>query len=112
MMATHPEVQRKAQAEIDVVVGSGRLPNINDREALPYVNHLIIEVLRINPIAPLVPHSLDQDDVCTPLYLSPLCFFNNTLDLPGISHPEGSLGNGKPLVGIYMERYLGYTFDR
>lgn len=62
MMATHPEVQRKAQAEIDVVVGSGRLPNINDREALPYVNHLIIEVLRINPIAPLVPHSLDQDD--------------------------------------------------
>ncbi|KDR74760.1 hypothetical protein GALMADRAFT_157349 [Galerina marginata CBS 339.88] len=63
MMARHPEVQRKAQAEIDSVVGIRRLPNINDKEQLPFVGQVIKEVYRINPVAPLVPHSLDIDDV-------------------------------------------------
>ncbi|THH00805.1 hypothetical protein EW026_g1781 [Hermanssonia centrifuga] len=63
MMARHPEIQRKAQAEIDSVVGHERLPDINDRDSLPYISQLITEVLRFNPIAPIVPHSLDEDDV-------------------------------------------------
>lgn len=35
-MTLHPEVQRKAQAEIDAVIGNDRLPNFEDREDLPY----------------------------------------------------------------------------
>ncbi|KIK58930.1 hypothetical protein GYMLUDRAFT_202199 [Collybiopsis luxurians FD-317 M1] len=63
MMARHPEIQRKAQNEIDAVVGHDRLPNWKDHERLPYVRQIIDEVLRINPSAPLIPHGIDQDDV-------------------------------------------------
>ncbi|KAF9007490.1 cytochrome P450 [Cyathus striatus] len=60
----HPEVQRKAQAEIDTVVGNSRLPDISDRENLPYVNSVMKEVMRWLLVMPLaLPHRLVQDDV-------------------------------------------------
>ncbi|EPT02822.1 hypothetical protein FOMPIDRAFT_54955 [Fomitopsis schrenkii] len=63
-MMCSPDAQAKAQAEIDRVVGSERLPSLSDREQLPYVRALTWEVLRWQPIAPLgVPHRLTQDDV-------------------------------------------------
>ncbi|KAI0748083.1 cytochrome P450 [Daedaleopsis nitida] len=63
MMALHPEIQRKAQDEIDKVVGTSRLPTMEDRENLPYLNCIIKEVLRYGTIVPLMPHSLDVDDI-------------------------------------------------
>lgn len=51
-MTLHPEVVKKAQAEIDVVVGNDRLPTFEDREYLPYVDALIKEVLRWNTVVP------------------------------------------------------------
>lgn len=42
----YPEVQRRAQEEIDRVVGTDRLPSFEDWDQLPYVNALCIEVLR------------------------------------------------------------------
>ena len=52
-MAMHPDVQRKAQAEIDAVVGQDRLPDFSDRAKLPYVNAIIEETLRWHSITPL-----------------------------------------------------------
>ena len=52
-MVMHPEVQRKAQAEIDRVVGNDRFPTIADHANLPYVNAVAKEVLRWGPIVPL-----------------------------------------------------------
>ena len=52
-MMTHPEVQRKAQAEIDRVIGSDRFPTLADQPDLPYVDALVKEVLRWNPVTPL-----------------------------------------------------------
>ena len=52
-MMMHPEAQRKAQAEIDKVVGSDRLPTLADQPSLPYVDALVKEVFRWNPVAPL-----------------------------------------------------------
>lgn len=43
-MVLHPHVMHKAQAEIDAVVGRGRLPNSGDRDKLPYVQALMREV--------------------------------------------------------------------
>ncbi|KAF9810818.1 hypothetical protein IEO21_06766 [Rhodonia placenta] len=40
-MGLYPEVQKKAQAELDTVVEAGKLPDYNDRPNLPYVNALI-----------------------------------------------------------------------
>jgi cytochrome P450 len=52
-MTLFPEVQKKAQAEIDAVVGNDRLPSFSDRSQLPYVDALAKEVLRWNVVAPL-----------------------------------------------------------
>ena len=45
-MLVHPEVQRKAQDEIDRVVGVGRLPDFSDRDSLPYLDCVIQECRR------------------------------------------------------------------
>ncbi|KAJ4387460.1 hypothetical protein N0V93_008052 [Gnomoniopsis smithogilvyi] len=61
-MILFPEVQKKAQEEIDTVVGSDRLPQFGDRDNLPYVNALVNEVFRWHPVAPLaVPHKVDEE---------------------------------------------------
>ncbi|EPS98969.1 hypothetical protein FOMPIDRAFT_1125292 [Fomitopsis schrenkii] len=63
-MMCYPEVQRKAQAEIDRVVGTDRLPSIADREQLPYIRALCWEVLRWQTNVPVgLPHCSAQDDV-------------------------------------------------
>lgn len=63
-MALHPHVQKKAQAELDAVVGAGRLPTHADRECLPYMNAVVKEVLRWHPVGPLgVAHASTADDV-------------------------------------------------
>lgn len=55
-MTLNPEVQKKAQAEIEAVIGTDRLPTTEDRENLPYVNAVLLEVLRWNNVAPLGTH--------------------------------------------------------
>ncbi|KAI0069200.1 cytochrome P450 [Artomyces pyxidatus] len=63
-MTLYPETQRKAQAEIDAVVGSDRLPTFSDRPNLPYVEALFSETLRWGTVAPLgVPHIVSADDI-------------------------------------------------
>ncbi|KAF4498982.1 O-methylsterigmatocystin oxidoreductase [Fusarium agapanthi] len=59
-----PEAQKKAQHEIDEVIGTERLPTLSDRQSLPYVNALVKEVLRWHPVGPMcLPHTTSQDDV-------------------------------------------------
>ena len=63
-MTLFPEVQRKAQEEIDRVIGTDRLPTFEDREDLPYVDAVVKEVLRWHPVAPMgVPHVSTEDDI-------------------------------------------------
>ncbi|ERT02455.1 cytochrome P450 monooxygenase [Sporothrix schenckii 1099-18] len=61
-----PEPMRKAQAELDAVVGRQRSPDWDDHDAgrLPYVNALVKEVLRWRSVAIIggQPHSPTQDD--------------------------------------------------
>ncbi|KAI0635410.1 cytochrome P450 [Trametes polyzona] len=52
-MALHPEKLRKAQEELDRVIGVERLPRITDRVNLPYVDALIKETMRWRPVVPL-----------------------------------------------------------
>ena len=49
-MVLYPDVQRKAQEELDRVVGRDRLPDLSDRDALPYVNAVLKEIFRWQPI--------------------------------------------------------------
>ena len=52
-MALHPEKLRKAQAELDDVLGTERMPKISDKVNLPYVNAVIKETMRWHPALPL-----------------------------------------------------------
>ena len=62
-MAMYPDVQRKAQAELDAVIGQDRLPRISDMKSLPYVNALIKECSRWIPVAPLgFPRMCTEED--------------------------------------------------
>lgn len=64
VMSLFPEAQRKAQEEIDRVIGTDRLPTLADRERLPYVSAVMSECLRFHPIAPMgLPHEATADDV-------------------------------------------------
>lgn len=45
-MLLRPHVQRKAQDEIDKVVGKRVIPDLSDREALPFVEAVMQETLR------------------------------------------------------------------
>lgn len=63
-VTVYPNVLKKAQAEIDRVVGSDRLPTFNDRMSLPCIDWIVWECLRWNPVTPLgLAHSTTEDDV-------------------------------------------------
>ncbi|TFY81085.1 hypothetical protein EWM64_g2923 [Hericium alpestre] len=66
----HPDVQRWAQNELDVMVGRDRLPSFADRQDLRYVNAICREVLRWKLVAPLgLPRTTRQDDVYEGLFI-------------------------------------------
>lgn len=52
-MVHYPEVQDRAQREIDAVVGTYRLPDFGDRSSLPYIDAILRETLRWHPVFPL-----------------------------------------------------------
>lgn len=63
-MLLYPDVQKRAQEEIDEMVGNSRLPNYADRSKLPYVSGLVLECLRWNPVVPLgQPHMSSSENV-------------------------------------------------
>lgn len=66
-MIAYPECQRKAQEEIDAVVGSKRLPELEDLPNLPYVQAVIKETHRFRTVFPYaIPHSASADEmVCS-----------------------------------------------
>ena len=45
-MLHYPDVYRKAQEEIDRVIGRDRLPDLSDRASLPYLEALVTELYR------------------------------------------------------------------
>lgn len=64
-MTVYPEAQHRAQQEIDSVVGRDRLPTVADRDNLPYIEAVVKEVLRWNPVVPMgLPHMNTKEDVC------------------------------------------------
>ena len=62
-MVAFPDVQSRAQAELDAVVGRARLPTFADTPHLPYVRAIIREVVRWRPASRLgLPHTAAEDD--------------------------------------------------
>ncbi|KZT35714.1 cytochrome P450 [Sistotremastrum suecicum HHB10207 ss-3] len=74
-MMIHPDIQQKAQTELDALLQGTRLPTFADRASLPYLQATLKETLRWKPIVPLsLPHYSTEDD-----------------EYNGMSFPAGSL---------------------
>ncbi|EJD46783.1 putative CyP450 monooxygenase [Auricularia subglabra TFB-10046 SS5] len=68
-MVWWPELQRKAQEELDRVLGD-RLPDFADQASLPYVEAIIRETYRRFPVLPLsIPHAVEEDDVYEGMFI-------------------------------------------
>ncbi|OAK97184.1 cytochrome P450 [Phaeosphaeriaceae sp. SRC1lsM3a] len=62
-MALFPGVQKKAQEEIDRVIGNNRLPVSSDKDSLPYIWATVKETHRWYPVVPMaIPHCASEDD--------------------------------------------------
>jgi cytochrome P450 len=69
-MTLFPDVQKKAQAEIDAVIGPDRLPSFADQDSLPYIEALAKEALRWHAVIPTgFPHCVAEDDIHDGYYI-------------------------------------------
>ncbi|KIJ50092.1 hypothetical protein M422DRAFT_27479 [Sphaerobolus stellatus SS14] len=63
-MALFPDVQRKAQAELDHLLGHVRLVEFEDEPKLPYISAVCKEILRWHPLLPQgLSHATSEDDI-------------------------------------------------
>ncbi|KAF9515847.1 hypothetical protein BS47DRAFT_1376141 [Hydnum rufescens UP504] len=112
-MVLHPAVQLKAQNELDSILGFDRLPTLEDRVSLPYIERVLQETFRWHPVSPLgVPHKSLDDDIYQGMFIpkGSLVFANAlsmchdeaiykepTLFNPDRYAPISEGGNGEPL---------------
>ncbi|KAH9996919.1 cytochrome P450 [Russula vinacea] len=78
-MVAHPEIQKRAQDELDTVVGRSRTPTFADAPNLPYIQALVKESLRWRPVLPLgIPHTTTEDDWYEGMFIpkGTLCMVN------------------------------------
>ena len=119
-MALNPEVVKKAQEELDRVVGKGALPDFSHKDNLPYIDALVKEVFRWGAPTPVgLPGRATQDDIYRG-YLIPAgatilqnvwAIFRdpNIYPDPETFNPDRFLKNGKidPLVFNPEDRAFG-----
>jgi hypothetical protein len=97
-MTMYPDVQKKAQAELDAVIGYGKSPVFDDLSSLPYTNAVMIETFRWQPATP-IGESLTATGILILIYRLNDCLY---LGVPhcsvrddeydGFFIPKGSIG--------------------
>ncbi|KAI1137387.1 cytochrome P450 [Hypoxylon sp. FL0543] len=117
-MMLNPDVFEKARAEIDTVVGTDRLPTLEDRPNLRYLDYLVEETSRWRPLSPIgIPHRSLNDDIYNGMFIPKgTLVYYNTFAMsrdqtvyknpekfnPGRYVPKGEGGDGEPfLVGPF-----------
>ncbi|XP_070581547.1 cytochrome P450 1A1-like [Ptychodera flava] len=123
-MILYPEVQDKAQQEIDAVIGRDRPPAFTDRRNLPYVDSLIYELLRHATLAPLsMPHATIKDTKLydfdipkdTPVYpnLHSANFDETEWEDPDQFKPERFLSqDGQSLNKVKAAKLASFSFGK
>lgn len=123
VMANNPDLQKKAQAELDAVVGVERLPLISDRADLPYVHALVKEVSRWYTAVPLgVAHCTTEDDEYDGYFIPKNTFIlanawammhnEETFDKPFEFNPERFLKDGNIGPSIPDAEHAAFGFGR
>ncbi|KAJ2919426.1 hypothetical protein MD484_g995, partial [Candolleomyces efflorescens] len=123
VLANHPDVQRKAQAEIDSVIGRDRLPLVTDRAALPYVHAVVKELSRWYTVSPLgIAHANTNDDEYHGYFIPEGTFIlqniwammhdPETFDSPLEFNPERYLKDGQIDPSILDAQAAAFEFGR
>ncbi|KDR82191.1 hypothetical protein GALMADRAFT_222059 [Galerina marginata CBS 339.88] len=123
-MVCYPQVQKKAQEELDKVL-NGKLPEANDIRSLPYLSALIKEVYRNNPtFLPHqgVPHQTIGDDLYNDYHIpaksvviaNQWAMLNDERDypLPREFRPERFLKNGSLDKSVRDPMDIAFGFGR
>ncbi|XP_067324602.1 cytochrome P450 2D14-like [Anolis sagrei] len=120
-MILHPEVQKRVQEEIDMVIGRIKSPTMEDQSKLPYTNAVIHEIQRCADIAPAsVPYMTYRDtevaNFVIPKGTVVVCHLSSVLkdatmwEKPHDFYPEHFLdANGK---FIKQEAFLPFSAGR
>ena len=119
-MVLNPQAMKKAQDELDRVVGEDRLPEFSDRANLPYIDAVVKELLRWNPPFPIsIPNTVTQDDAYRGFFIPAGATVIENIwaifrdpDLypdPGAFNPDRFLEDGEinPLVSDPENRVFG-----
>ncbi|QRV93292.1 cytochrome P450 family protein [Ceratobasidium sp. AG-Ba] len=102
-MLLHPEVQKKAQAELDTVLRR-RLPELSDRPKLPYMNAVMKETMRWRPVVPMgVPRVATEDTVYRGYLIPKRAIVRNseTYSNPEEFNPDRFLNNALPPAPVF-----------
>ncbi|KAL6299073.1 cytochrome P450 [Sparassis latifolia] len=101
-MLLFPEVQRKAQAEIDRVIGSDRLPDFSDRDALPFVEYVTAAVRARAPSDPsCIAHRSVDDDIYQGMFIP-----KGSIVFPNVMAMSRDETVYKDADAFYPERFL------
>ncbi|KAI0796821.1 cytochrome P450 [Abortiporus biennis] len=122
-LATRPDIQHKAQTELDAHIGLSRLVDDSDYNSLPYIRAIILECLRCRPPGPLgVPHRVIEDDRYNGYRIpkGSMVFSNiwavlhdpNDYPNPETFHPERFLKDGKLDPNVRDPNTLVFGFGR
>jgi len=92
-MARNTHVMRKAQKQLDDLLGGERLPEHSDIDELPYITAIIKETFRWAPPVPVgATHRLMEDDVYNGMFIpaGTMLLENLWLVRPFLLGPSGS----------------------
>ncbi|KPM38746.1 hypothetical protein AK830_g7818 [Neonectria ditissima] len=102
-MVLHPEIQKKARDQLDLVVGPDRLPEFSDRGSLPYIEHIVQEVYRTVVYANAHAMAHDERIYQAPHDFNPDRYQPLANGAPGEPFPVGNFGFGRRVcVGRFL----------
>ncbi|TCD70018.1 hypothetical protein EIP91_005269 [Steccherinum ochraceum] len=122
-MGMYPDVQKKAQDELDRVVGPHRLPEFSDLESLVYIRAVAMETMRWSPVNPFsVPHTLMAEDEYngyrmpkgSTILVNAWSILHNTEDYPDPStfNPDRFIKDGKINPDVRDPTTITFGFGR
>ncbi|KZP06197.1 cytochrome P450 [Athelia psychrophila] len=122
-MIQYPKVQRRAQAELDSVLGPDRLPTFGDMPSLPYLSAITKECFRWEVVTPIsIPHMLTEDDEYRGWFLpSGTVVIPNSWAImndptvypdPSVFNPERFLKDGKIDLEVQDPQLAAFGYGR
>ncbi|KAK7446301.1 hypothetical protein VKT23_014507 [Stygiomarasmius scandens] len=107
-MVKNPEILRKGQEAVDKITSGDRLPSFADVGSIPFVDALVRETLRWNPILPLSTHAFVLKSLQY-IYLNPGVPYQTVQDdeYEGYYIPAGATVVGNSWAVLHDEATFG-----